>query len=108
VNSKDISVTVTVPDMGWKVHIQGVYQVDGELWVVSILTRTPGIAGQIITTVSDTVTVTAPNLPIKHFLLGKTWTWQNKEGHVFIQNIKEIEDRLKAGKQLFRRDRKAE
>jgi len=106
--TKDISVAVTVPDLGWRIRIQEIYQVGEELWVISVLSRIPGVAAQMVTTVSDTVSATVPVLPVKHVVLGKTWGWRNKEDYVFVTNIREIDEHLKAGKLLFQRDKNGE
>ena len=97
-----ISVKVTVPDLGWIINIDEVYKVEGELWVISVLHRPPGMFGQQITTKSDTVKVPCSSLPVKHFVLGKTWGWQNKEPYVFLNNRDEIAEKLESGKLVFK------
>jgi hypothetical protein len=97
-----ISVRVTVPDLGWIINIDEIYKVEGELWVVSVLHRTSGLFGQQITTKSDTVKVPHSSLPVKHFVLGKTWGWQNEEPYVFLNSRDEIAEELESGKLVFK------
>jgi hypothetical protein len=78
-----------------------VYLVDKEIWVISKLKRSPKIAAQVITKVKDSLNLQAPNLPIKHFILGKTWRWKNKEPYTFIKNKKEILNKIKNARKLF-------
>ena len=99
-----ISVKVTVPDLGWIINIDEVYKVEGELWVIFVLHRSPGMFGQQITTKSDTVNVPCSSLPVKHFVLGKTWGWQNEEPYVFLNNRDEIAEKLESGKLVFKNE----
>lgn len=51
-------VILTVPDSAWKIAIDAVYLVRGEIWVVSTVSRDPSAIGlQVISTVSDSVEV---------------------------------------------------
>jgi zinc protease len=100
---QSITVSVTVPDLAWRVQIEEIAVVGNEVWVVSRVDRAASMAGQVITTVRDTVNVIAPALPLKHFILGKTWHWQNPEPYVFVQDKSEIAVQLQQGRQLFQR-----
>lgn len=102
---KEITVLLTVPDSAWKIAIDAVYQLRGEIWVVSIVSRDPNAIGlQVISTVRDSVEVdVGGNLLVKHFVLGKTWNWDNKEGYTFLKSRREIEKDLESGKHLYPR-----
>jgi len=100
----EISVSVTVPDAGWNITIEQVVQIGEEFWVLSRLQRRPVMSAQVISIAADKVRVPSPLLPIKHFILGKTWRWENKEPHTFIKDKKEIESWIKSGKLLFKSD----
>jgi hypothetical protein len=56
-----------------------------------------------MTTVTDTVMVAAPALTIKHFVLGKTWRWENPEPHMFLRDTHQIASQLQQGKRIFHR-----
>lgn len=100
---RDISVSLTVPDTGWRIVIQEIYQTDGELAVISRLSRRDGMAAQMITTASDTVRVIAPELPVKHYILGKTWAWQNAEPAIFLKSMDELGADVLKGTRLYSR-----
>jgi len=36
------------------------------------------MGAQVISTVEDALVLDAPDLPVKVFVLGKTWNWQNQ------------------------------
>ena len=100
-DSRQITVSVTVPDPAWQIAITDVSIVDHELWVISTLQRAARLAPQIVTTVTDTVTVMAPAYPIKHFVLGKTWSWDNDEPYTFLADRQTIEAQLQSAKRLL-------
>ena len=41
----------------------------------------------VISEVLDAVEFTAQNLPIKYYILGKTWNWENSESYVFLDSL---------------------
>lgn len=101
---KMIEVQLAVPDSAWTLAIETVHQVNRELWVVAALARDPTRMGaQAITTRRATVTITATDLPVKIFVLGKTWTWANRESIRFIADLTTIEKALHSGTSLYRR-----
>lgn len=104
--AKNISVSVKVPDGGWKISIDKIYMVQNEFWVVSRLSRKEGMAVQMISTISDSVAANIKNLPVKHFVLGKTWNWPNKEPYTFLNDLKTIEKKLREGKLMYSRSRR--
>ena len=106
-SEKEITVALTVPDTSWNISINEVYKVDSGLWVISTVFHKPGMIGaQVISTVSDSVTIKAPDLPVKIFIIGKTWNWENDEPYTFISNLREIEKKLESGKLLFKTEKK--
>lgn len=99
---KEITVKLTVPDTAWTVAIEEVYNVEGELWVISSVSQNPAVMGvQVISTVQASVKIAVPDLPVKHFIIGKTWAWENTEPYTFITDLKPIEKELQAGKRLY-------
>ena len=79
-----VSVQLTVPDGGWKIRIDQVYQTPTHLLAVSKLERSPAPAIQVISQAKDSVKVKAPKLPVRHYVLGKTWNWPNQEPYSFL------------------------
>nr|WP_320014109.1 META domain-containing protein [uncultured Desulfobacter sp.] len=99
---KDISVKLTVPDTTWTIAISEVHKVGNELWVISIVSQTPDVMGaQVISTVQASLKLAAPNLPVKMFIIGKTWNWENLEPYTFINDLKGIDKELKSGKRIY-------
>jgi len=96
-----VSVQLTVPDGGWKIRIDQVYQTPTHLLTVSKLERSPGPAIQVISQVKDSVKVKAPKLPVRHYVLGKTWNWPNKEPVTFLSDPKELSKPIAGAKLVF-------
>ena len=96
-----VSVQLTVPDGGWKVRIDRVYQTPTHLLAVSKLERNFGLAIQVISQAKDSVKVKAPKLPIRHFVLGKTWNWPNQEPVTFLSDPKELSKPIARAKLVF-------
>ena len=100
---REISARITVPDPAWRIIIQEVYVLKSELWVISQLERMPGMAAQMITTIEDKISIDAPDFPIKHYVLGKTWKWKNEEGYFFLNSRNAIDDQLKMAEKIYKR-----
>lgn len=99
---KEITIKLTVPDTTWTLAIREVHQVENELWVISAVSQKPDIMGaQVISTLQASVKIAGPNLPVKNFIIGKTWAWKNEEPYTFIADLKQIEAELNSGKRLF-------
>ena len=98
---RDIWIDVTVPDAGWEVNIEKVYRTGSGLCVVSRLTSGDQPSAMVISTASDTVKVQAPPLPVKHFVLGKTWSWENDEPYVFLESEQELPAELQSADRLY-------
>jgi len=101
---KQIEVRLKVPDATHIIAIDSVHEVNKEIWVVSTVSRDPDLMGaQVISTVTARVKVSVADLPVKHFVIGKTWNWKNEENYTFIKDLKQIEKDLSAGKVLYKR-----
>ena len=98
-----VSVQLGVPDGGWKIRIVQVYQTSTHLLAVSKLERSPGPAIQVISQVKDSVKVKAPKLPVRHYVLGKTWNWSNgkPESYAFLSDPKELPKKVAGAKLVF-------
>ena len=104
---REITVTLTVPDPAWVISIEEAHEVKDEIWVISIVSRdSEATAAQVISIVKASVKFAAPNLSVKHYIIGKTWGWENDEPYTFIKNLKEIEREMKNGKLLYKSDKK--
>lgn len=90
-NRRTITVELQAPNPLWSVAIREVRRVDDELWVLSELNKQHGMAAMVISTVSDQVTVEAPDdLPVRHYTIGRTWQWDNDDAITFIDDLDEL------------------
>ncbi|MCF7855887.1 MAG: hypothetical protein K9N51_13900 [Candidatus Pacebacteria bacterium] len=101
---RDIWIDVTVPNAGWDISIQKVCQTETELCVVSRLTSAEEPSGMVISTASDSVQIDAPPLPVKHFVVGKTWSWKNDEPYVFVERADELPEELDTAKLIYEKE----
>lgn len=98
-----ISIEVQTPDPAWRIEITEARLVRGELWVLAELTREEGPAPQVISSASDTATVSAPgDAPVHHFVIGKTWAWGDEDSDIrFIESRSVIRDEMNEGLRVY-------
>ncbi len=100
---RTITPEVEVPSGGYNLAIQGVHVVNDELWVVSNLEETaldaPAEAGRV----SDRVVLNAPDMPVRHFIVGERPESSFNEQYTFIESRDEIEPELNAGRHIYDR-----
>jgi len=100
---REISVALTVPDPSWTISIEEVWQVGDELWVLAAVMRDPEVmAAQVISTVQVSIKTAAPDLPMKYFITGKTWSWDNEEQFTFLKDREKLEEALGSGRLIYR------
>jgi len=46
------------------------------------------MVAQVISTVQASLKLDAPELPMKYFIIGKTWDWKNAEPYTFINDMR--------------------
>lgn len=86
--SKSVSVRIDTPNAGWKVEIEKIYRAADHLMVVSRLSPTGEVAAEVITTVADSAEIPAEiDLPVRHYILGKTWEWGDTGKYTFIDSM---------------------
>ena len=103
-DEKEVTVRLAVPDTTWAVAIEEIHKIGNELWVIASVAQDPDMMGaQVITTVEDSLKLAAPDLPVKFFVIGKTWNWENEESYSFIESLDKIEEELKSGKLLYKK-----
>ena len=97
---RTVIVEMEAPDANWRLDIEEAYLVDGDIWVIAQLDRRSGMGAQVVTTVSDTATVMAPqDADVRVYLLGKTWNWGG-EDYIAIESRDAIERRLDDAQKL--------
>ena len=99
-----INVKLDAPDSTWSLSIDLVYQSSSNLYVISTLNQNKDMMGlDVITTLQDQVEITALPLPEKHFILGKTWNWENKVPYSFLHDRSELPAALIASKLVYKK-----
>ncbi|MGE9295578.1 MAG: hypothetical protein ACQKBV_04750, partial [Puniceicoccales bacterium] len=99
--NRTISVNLQVPSPAWSVKIESVWTVGDETWVISRLSNSGDPAAQVITEVSDSVTVTTPKLSPVYYVLGKTFGGISEGPVKFIDSLDEIQTGLDSGEQIW-------
>ena len=100
---KTIAVEVLTPDGAWEVQIEEVRRVNNELWVFARVHRPAGAIGaMMVSAASDQVDGRFPDVPVKTFVVGKTWDWKNEEPVTWL-TPSAAADRRRMGQRLWRR-----
>lgn len=86
---QNITVRLDTPNAGWRLSIDKVYRSEASLVVISQLEPpVEELAAQVITTLTASAQIPAEiDLPIRHYILGKTWDWGETGAYTFIQSI---------------------
>lgn len=100
---RTITAEVEVPSGGYNLEIQDVYAVNNELWVISRLEETNANALQATTRVSDRIVINAPDMPVRHYIVGERPSGVFNEQYEFVGNRQQILPQLEAGRQLYER-----
>lgn len=96
--AREIAVTLTVPSTAYRVTIDEIYNTGKEIWVLSQV-KGGGIGLTVITKAKDSVKVEAPkDLPVRHFVLGKTWNWTQEKNYIYLKSRKQFEGFVKQAK----------
>ncbi|MBD3885326.1 hypothetical protein IFO70_26720 [Phormidium tenue FACHB-886] len=101
---RTITAEVEVPSGGYNLEIQNVYAVNNELWVISRLEETNPNAPQAVTRASDRIVINAPDMSVRHYIVGKRPSGVFNEQYEFIGNRQQILPQLEAGRQLYERE----
>jgi hypothetical protein len=103
-NEMEITVALTVPDTAWVISIDEVRKVNNEIWVISKVSKNPDVMGaQVISTIEASAVIDPVDLPVRHFIIGKTWDWENEEPYTFIKSIEKLESNLKDSELLYKK-----
>ena len=100
---KTITVEVMTPDGAWALQIEEIRHVRNELWVFAKVARPNGvIAAMMRSAASDAVSGRFPDLAVKTFVVGKTWTWTNEEPVTWLSKT-DASERRRQGERVWRR-----
>ncbi|MGV2829806.1 hypothetical protein [Myxosarcina sp. GI1(2024)] len=104
---RTLTVEAEVPSGGYDLEIQDVYVVNNELWVVSQLEEENPNAAQATVRVSDRIVINAPDMPVRHYIIGERPIGNFNEQHTFIDNREQINSQLESGRQLYGQQQQA-
>ena len=99
-----ITVRLDAPDAGWRVQIESIHRTSENIVVYSQLSRDPdNMSAQVISTVADTVKIdlSHSDLPVRHYITGKTWDWGDTGEYTFIDSPETISPILETSDLLF-------
>lgn len=100
--TKSVNVRMDTPHAGWQIHIAKVYRSADKLLVISELSQSGDSAAQVITTVADSIEIpTDVDLPVQHYVLGKTWNWGDTGSYTFIDSMDALGTELKDAELLY-------
>ncbi|MGB0744709.1 MAG: M16 family metallopeptidase, partial [Opitutales bacterium] len=101
---RSVSVRIDTPHPGWKIRIEKIFRAKDSLIVVSRLSESGGIAAQVITAVADKVEMPLDaEIPVRHYVLGKTWNWGGTGDYTFIDSMDKIGTALNNAELIYSR-----
>jgi zinc protease len=100
--NKTLSVRIDTPHAGWQIEIEKIYRTADHLLVISRLNQNEEVAAQVITTVADSVEIPSGiDLPVQHYILGKTWDWGDTGKYTFIDSVDAIGTPLEEAERIY-------
>lgn len=73
---RTFTVNIAAPTPAWALKISEIYVVEDEVWVLADLTQQPAeMVAQVVTPLTDSVTVEAPDVETVTYVIGKTGGW---------------------------------
>lgn len=97
---RTITAEVEVPSGGYALEIRNIAVVDNQLWVVSELNEADSNAPQKSVRVSDRVVINAPDMPVRHYIVGERPSKVFNEQYTFINDRNQIAAQLDSGRVL--------
>lgn len=98
---RTVTAEIEVPSSGYDLNIQEIYSVNGQIWVISRLMEEDSNAPEVMMRVSDRVVLNAPDVPVRHYVIGDRPQGSYNEQYTFINNLSDIEERLAEGNVLY-------
>lgn len=98
---RTITAEVEVPSGGYALEIRSIAIVSNQLWVVSELNETDANAPQKSVRVSDRVVINAPDMPVRHYIVGDRPSKVFNEQYTFIKDRNQIATQLDSGRVLY-------
>lgn len=86
----EVTVRFPSPTPGYGVKIVEVRKVGDELWAKFQVTKPKGIGPAVIGKAAGTAKFDGPALPVKVFVAGKTWDWDEKDEKPTFVNLDKL------------------
>ena len=104
--SQTISVRIDAPNPTWQIGIEKIYRSGENLLVISRLSQKPETAtaasAAVITAVADSAEISSElDLPVRHYILGKTWDWGDTGKYTFIESMDAFGTALDAAELIY-------
>ena len=96
-----ITVEVGATSPAWDIAIERIVVVEDELWVVSSMTLTDSPGPAVTCRIKGSETVNAPELPVRHFVLGPTWRSGTSGPMTYIDDMGDIPQAIESGEILY-------
>jgi zinc protease len=108
--SQPITVRLDTPDAAWRIEIEKIYRTTESIVVLSQLSRpSEAMAAQVISTVADTVQINkidaSADVPVRHYIVGKTWNWGDTGEFSFIESAETLTEALVGAELLYSREK---
>ena len=94
----DIKLEFKAPNPAWNLKINEIFEDEKSIFVIAKVDSKNAITSQIISTISDQVTAEIKDSikPIRYYVIGKKWNWDNsKEEIIFINKKEDLKTILK-------------
>ena len=98
---RTLMVEAEVSGTSHEIDIEGVYASRNRLFVVSELEPTGEDLGNQKMRVSDRIVLNAPDLDVKHYIIGEKPDRTFNDNYNYVPNINEISGKLKNGKTIY-------
>lgn len=100
VSAQTSSLSIETPNPSWSLAPVSAFQVGNEIWCLYQLTAKEGMFAQVISQANAEMKFSAPELPIKNFVLGKTWSWKSDPNVIFIDSMNDLGDQFTDAKPI--------
>ncbi|MDP0501780.1 MAG: hypothetical protein Q7P63_16925 [Verrucomicrobiota bacterium JB022] len=99
---RTFTATLQVPTPAHSISIQEVWQVRDQVWIWARVAHSEGMAAQVITESTDSVTLQAPPGNARYFVSGITWNWgELPEGYQRVTDEQPFQPETQGGTKLY-------
>lgn len=100
VTERTYEIKLQAPTPAWSVKIESVYVVGEEIFVICKLSEAEGMAAQVITEISDSVTLKLPDISPQYFVIGPRMG-PPMPGVTFFNSLGAVQNSLDLGEKVW-------